>query len=407
MARNSRRLLSDMNILFLSLRCPYPPNRGDRIRNYYFIKHLAKKHRVTLVSFVESTDDIQIAKPLNQICDQVEYVFFNRKRALLSSALGSFSKDPFQVHYWKSLEMQQKVDELLNKDQFDLIHAHLFRMGQYVSAYKDGSKVLDLCDSLALNLKRRSQLDKGIHLPLLKWEANRVKKYEVEMMRAFDYGTVVAQPDFDYLMAEDSNLKLAVIPVGIDLDYYTQFEPVQNETVPHLLFTGTMSYFPNVDAVCYFYHQILPLIQEKLPAVHLSIVGTNPKKSVRKLAGVDVTVTGSVSDTRPYFDQASVFVSPMRSGSGLQVKHLEAMAMGLPIVTTPLGANGLEGVWGEHLSVAETPEDFAEKTIQLIQNPQKRQEMGLAGQKLVRQKYDWRILGQQLEQVYQQVVPVS
>ena len=391
-----------MNILFLSLRCPYPPNRGDRIRNYYFIKHLAKKHRVTLVSFVESIDEIEMAKPLNQLCHQVEFVLFNRARALVNSASGFFSTEPFQVHYWRSLKMQKKVDELLDRNQFDLIHAHLFRMGQYVSKYNGKSKVLDLCDSLALNLSRRYQMDRGPHVPMLKWEADRVKKYEVEMMRLFDYGMVVAQSDRNYLISEDSNLKLAVIPVGIDLDYFIQSEPVEDESVPHLLFTGTMSYFPNIDAACYFCHQILPLIQEKIPSVHFSIVGSNPKKIVQKLASPSVTVTGTVPDTRPYFNQSSVFVSPMRSGSGLQVKHLEAMATGLPIVTTPLGASGLEGTWGEHLCVAETPKDFANRTIQLIQNSHMRRRIGKSGQNLVRHKYNWHVLGQQLENVYQQ-----
>jgi sugar transferase (PEP-CTERM/EpsH1 system associated) len=391
-----------MNILFLSLRCPYPPNRGDRIRNYYFIKHLAKKHRVTLVSFVESTDEIEMARPLNQLCHQVEFVLFNRTEALFNSASGFFSIEPFQVHYWRSLKMQKKVDELLDRNQFDLIHAHLFRMGQYVSKYNGKSKVLDLCDSLALNLSRRYQMDRGPHVPMLKWEADRVKKYEVEMMRSFDYGMVVAQSDRNYLISEDSNLKLAVIPVGIDLDYFLQSEPVEDESVPHLLFTGTMSYFPNIDAACYFCHQILPLIQEKIPSVHFSIVGSNPKKIVQKLASPSVTVTGTVPDTRPYFNQSSVFVSPMRSGSGLQVKHLEAMATGLPIVTTPLGASGLEGTWGEHLCVAETPKDFANRTIQLIQNSHMRRKIGKSGQNLVRHKYNWHVLGQQLENVYQQ-----
>tara|TARA_B100000686_G_C16574865_1_gene854901 strand:- start:102 stop:1019 length:918 start_codon:yes stop_codon:yes gene_type:complete len=298
--------------------------------------------------------------------------------------------------------MQKKVDELLDRNQFDLIHAHLFRMGQYVSKYNGKSKVLDLCDSLALNLSRRYQMDRGPHVPMLKWEADRVKKYEVEMMRSFDYGMVVAQSDRNYLISEDSNLKLAVIPVGIDLDYFIQSEPVEDESVPHLLFTGTMSYFPNIDAACYFCHQILPLIQEKIPSVHFSIVGSNPKKIVQKLASPSVTVTGTVPDTRPYFNQSSVFVSPMRSGSGLQVKHLEAMATGLPIVTTPLGASGLEGTWGEHLCVAETPKDFANRTIQLIQNSHMRRRIGKSGQNLVRHKYNWHVLGQQLENVYQQ-----
>ena len=392
-----------MNILFLSLRCPFPPNRGDRIRNYYFIKYLAESHRVTLISFIESDDEIRDAQPLNRFCQRIEYVPFDRGEAFFRSALGFFSAQPLQVHYWRSQRMQQKIEQVLAEDQFDLIHAHLFRMGQYVSDQEQIPKVLDLCDSLALNLNRRSKLDRSFRLPLLKLEEYRVRRYEVEMVQSFDHGVVVAECDYDYLLEQNPDLQLTVIPVGVDPSYFSSVETSEVAAPPnqHLLFTGTMNYFPNVDAVRYFHDRILPIIQRHLPSVHLSIVGTNPDESIQQLAGDRVTVTGAVPDTRPYFEQATVFVSPMRSGSGLQVKHLEAMAMGVPIVTTMLGASGMDAVAGEHLLVAETPQVFAEQIIGLLQDDVRREKIGLAGQALVRQKYDWRILGQRLDDVYQ------
>jgi len=392
-----------MNILFLSLRCPFPPNRGDRIRNYYFIKYLAETHRVTLISFIESENEIRDAQPLEQFCQRIEYVPFDRGEAFVRSALGFFSAQPLQVHYWRSQRMQQKIEQVLAEDQFDLIHAHLFRMGQYISDREQIPKVLDLCDSLALNLNRRSKLDRSFRLPLLKLEEYRVRRYEVEMVQSFDRGLVVADCDYDYLLEQNPDLQLTVIPVGVDLSYFSSVETSEAAVSPnqHLLFTGTMNYFPNVDAVRYFHDRILPLIRRHLPSVHLSIVGTNPDESIQQLASDKVTVTGAVPETRPYFEQATVFVSPMRSGSGLQVKHLEAMAMGVPIVTTTLGASGLDAVAGEHLLVAETPQAFAEQTIGLLQNDARRKKVGLAGQTLIRQKYDWRILGRRLDDVYQ------
>lgn len=401
-----------MRILFLCLRCPYPPQRGDRIRSYNFIKQLSKRHKITLAFFAESDSDIEAVDHLKPFCERIEWVRFRPNIAKIKTAIHCLSRIPLQVHYWYSPQMQRKINELLAENTFDLIHAQLFRMGQYVSKVNGTVKVLDLCDSLALNLSRRAELDCTPKRFLVKLEAKRVRQYEIEIMKSFDWGTVVANFDRDYLLKQDSSLNLSVVPMGVDLKY---FLPNQNEineplesnenhssdSSKKLLFTGTMNYFPNSDAVIYFCEEIYPLILKQHPDIDFYIVGNHPTEQVQRLAEHSgVTVTGYVPDIRPYFQKASVFVAPLRAGSGIQTKNLEAMAMGTPVVTTSIGAMGLEAEIGKELLTADTPQEFADCVIHLLENPEKHQHLRSAGRSRVEASYDWGVLVEKLEQVY-------
>lgn len=408
-----------MRILFLSLRSPYPPQRGDRIRSYNFIKQLSKRHDVTLVFFAESDSDIEGVEHLKAYCERVEWVQFNRYFAFINTAVHCLSRLPLQVHYWFSPQMQRKINKLIAEEHYELIHAQLFRMGQYVTDVKGTTKVLDLCDSLALNLSRRAELDCTPKRFLVKLEEKRVRRYEVQIMKAFHSGTVVANFDRDYLLNQDDSLNLSVVPMGVDLKYFrpqqydrTEVVEIDNmdenvnntedgDRVKNLLFTGTMNYFPNTDAVVYFCNDILPLIHKRLPDVTFYIVGNHPSDQVRRLAdNKGVVVTGYVPDIRPYFDRASVFVAPLRAGSGIQTKNLEAMAMETPIVTTSIGAMGMEVEIDKELLIADTPEKFAEHVINLLENPHIRNNLATAGRKRVEDSYDWDVLVDRLEQVY-------
>jgi sugar transferase (PEP-CTERM/EpsH1 system associated) len=390
-----------MNILFLSLRCPYPPHRGDRIRAYHFIKQLAQRHSLTVVCFVESDEDIDNLKHLQPFCDRIEYVRFQRNHARLNTLLRCFSKQPFQLHYWYAKEMQHTIDKVLDETDFDLIQVQFFRMAQYVSTLQEIPRVLDLADSMALNLSRRVALDRSIKRHLVKLEERRARRYELEITKSFDWATVVSPFDQDYLLKQDATLNLSVVPMGVDLEY---FQPTTTEPQPHLLFTGTMSYFPNSDAVLYFTQEIFPIIRKARPEITFYIVGNYPPQQIQQLAnGQDIVVTGHVPDTRPYFEKASVFVAPLRSGSGMQAKNLEAMGMGVPVVTTSIGALGLDANVGQDLLIADTPDTFAKHVINLIEDPSHRQTVGNAGRKLVETKYDWQVLIQGLENIYSQI----
>ena len=395
-----------MKILFLSLRCPYPPHRGDRIRSYHFIKQLSKQHAITLVYFAESESDIESVKHLQPFCERVEWVRFHRSLAFLNTGFHCLSTRPLQLHYWYAPRMQQKVNQLLAEEHFDLIHAHLFRMGQYVTEIQGPTKVLDLCDSLALNLNRRANLDCIPKRFLVKLEEKRVRRYEVDIMKAFDCGTVVAPFDRDYLLKQDNSLNLAIVPMGVDLGYFrpSPKTDAQSSDSPRLLFTGTMNYFPNADAVIYFCNEIFPHVRERYPKARFYIVGNHPSEQVRRLETQDgVVVTGYVPDVRPYFEKASVFVAPLRAGSGIQTKNLEAMAMGVPVVTTAVGAMGLQAEVGKELRVADTPTAFAEAILHLLDNPHERANIAQTARTRVETDYSWDAIGERLKHVYMQI----
>jgi glycosyltransferase involved in cell wall biosynthesis len=203
------------------------------------------------------------------------------------------------------------------------------------------------------------------------------------------------------LLSVNGNLPVSIVPMGVDLEY---FQPNHKEEGPNLLFTGIMSYFPNRDAVLYFYHKIFPIIKKAVPKAKFYIVGNSPTKKIQKLmSNDDVVVTGRVEDVRPYFDSSAVFVCPLRSGSGMQTKLLEAMAMKVPVVTTSLGFEALEASAGRDIIVADEVEKFAQEVIRLLKEKELRQSIAQNARKLVEERYGWPSVIRQLETVYEDI----
>jgi sugar transferase (PEP-CTERM/EpsH1 system associated) len=407
-----------MNILYLSLRFPYPPHSGDKIRTYNILKHLSQRHSISFISFVQSPEEASCAGYLREYCDQVKTVEFSKLKAYGNCLLYFSFAEPFQVAYWHSQGMQRQVDEMMNRNGFDIIHVQFFRMAQYVTKYTNKRKILDSGDSFSLNLNRRSRLDRGLSWPLLKVEANKVRTYETEITQWFDKVTMVSALDRDYLLSINGGAPknppnplfkgelLSVVPMGVDLEYYQPSDPQAGMPVPpNLLFTGTIRYFPNKDAVLYFYNEIFPLIRSAVSNAKFYIVGNHPPKKISKLmSGGDVIVTGRVEDVRPYFAKSAVFVCPLRSGSGMQTKILEAMAMGVPVVTTSMGAEAFEeAIAGRDIIIADDAKRFAAEVISLLKDKELRQSVAQNARKLVQKKYGWSSVVKRLDMIYERL----
>jgi len=400
-----------MKILYLSLRFPYPPHSGDKIRTYNILKHLSQRHDISFVSFVQSPQEASCTGYLREYCDQVKTVEFSKLRAYGNCLLYFSFAEPFQVGYWHSQEMQQQVDEMMDRNSFDIIHVQFFRMAQYVTKYTRRSTGRDACatvldsgDSFSLNLNRRSRLDRGLSWPLLKVEANRVRMYETEITQWFDQVTMVSSLDRDYLLSINGSAPMSVVPMGVDLEYYQPSDPQAGMPVPpNLLFTGTIRYFPNKDAVLYFCNEILPLVKNAVPSAKFYVVGNHPPKKISKLmSGRDVIVTGRVEDVRPYFARSAVFVCPLRSGSGMQTKILEAMAMGVPVVTTSMGAEAFEeAIAGRDIIIADDARKFAAEIICLLKDKELRQSVAQNARELVQRKYGWSSVVKRLDMIYE------
>ncbi|MDA1191511.1 MAG: TIGR03087 family PEP-CTERM/XrtA system glycosyltransferase [Candidatus Poribacteria bacterium] len=386
------------DLLFLNLRFPYPPNRGDRIRTYHFLRGLADRYRIHLVTFYERPEELIGVSALQEYCATVHHVPYDKNAGKRKAALGFFGGDPLQNRLWHSDEMATTIRRVMDEVKPDAMQVEFFRMAQYVQDARV-PKLLDLCDAMAMNLNRRRAFETN---PLNKWligvEESRTRTFETKIAAKFDRVTVVSPFDRDALQKASPNLNAEVVTNGVDLDYFTPSGDAKpKDDPPTILFTGTMDYFPNTDAAYYLAESVLPKIREERDDARLIVVGTNPPKRLQKLHGKNgVYITGAVEDVRPFFEVADVFVSPMRCGSGLQNKNLEAMAMGVPVITTPTGAQGLKAVPGEDYIRDDHPGMIAHYVFRLLEDSNYRQTLTKAGRAYVEREHNWGVVTKQL-----------
>ena len=224
------------------------------------------------------------------------------------------------------------------------------------------------------------------------------------MWRRFKYGVVVSEQERDLYLGLDPTLNLEVIPSGVDISHF-QLTPLPTNSEPTLIFHGLMSFYPNIDAAVWFVKEIFPLILKDLPQAKLLIVGRDPVDAVKELAcSGQIIVTGGVPDMREYLDQAHLVVVPLRIGHGTRLKITEAMAVGRPIVSTPIGAEGLTAESDKHLLIAENPIDFAACAVEVLTNQSLAERLVINGRELVEKEYSWQSIGRKLEQFCKSVI---
>jgi len=387
-----------VRILYLTSRLPYPPHKGDKLRAYHQIKYLSRRHSVTLCSFIESEEELSYIDELRKYCECIETILLKPFFSYLNALFYVFSHSPLQVSCYYSKKMKNKIDELLRRERFDIIHTQLVRMSPYTKDHRSTPNVLDMIDALSLNMKRRLEKEKLYIKPLLHLEYTRLRRYEAHACRVFDKVIVSSESDKRFLRC---NGNVSVCPNGVDTDFFYFTESAERSS-SNLCFLGNMGYFPNVDAVAFFVEKIFPLVQKKVSNVKFYIVGTNPPGYVRNLARKykDVTVTGFVTDVRSYLKKAAVAVYPIRSGSGIQNKVLEAMASGTPVVGTAYALEGIKLNLEEHAIMADKPEEFASRVVQLLSDANLRRRLAINARRLVEDVYDWDGYGRELESIY-------
>jgi sugar transferase (PEP-CTERM/EpsH1 system associated) len=391
-----------MKILFLTSRFPYPPIRGDKIRVFNQIRELSKNHEIVLATYA-TPDDGRYYEPLKKYVKRIERVPFKKFRAYLNAGAAVFSKSPLQVAYYSSPGMRATVERLISEEDPDIIHAHLIRMAPYALGYPEIPKVLDICDSMTLNYEHFLKYRGGLTRLLYALEKTRTKEYESTVPYDFDANLVVSPHDHDFISGLCPDARIEVVPMGVDTSY---FKPAEGKREDNLMaFMGTMSYFPNIDAMTWFGHDILPIIRRTVPHAKLSIVGSDPTEEVEELAGDPaITVTGYVDDVRPFVAPATAFVCPIRAATGLNTKVLEAMAMGLPVIATPEACEGIGVDDGVNVLYANDPMTFSERVIEVLQNHEFGRSIGLAGREHVKKQFTWAVVGTKMEEVYNDIL---
>jgi polysaccharide biosynthesis protein PslH len=373
-----------MRILYISHKLPYPLSDGGKLRVFHHIKHLSKKHKITSLSFIENKNQLKQIEQLNQIC-KVETVIMPKWKSLLNTALGLFSKKPLRVNYLKSNKFAKKAEKL--GKEADLIIVQALRMSQYANPKKS---IIDIVDTPSLQIRRALQHNCGVWKLIWKIELPKIEKYEKELINKHKLLLFASKPD---MLALNNQKKSLVLKNG------TQISKIKRKEQPNsIMFLGNMEYQPNIDGVKYFIKQILPQIKKKIPNIKFYVVGKN-SKSVKYLENKNIIITGYVNNVSKYLNRCNVFVAPLRLGSGIQNKVLEAMNSEIPVITTSIVNNGVEAKDGKEIIVANNPEEFANKTIELINNEKLRKKLSKNAKVFLEKNYSWDNIYRQLDEI--------
>ena len=395
-----------MKILFLSPTVPFPLTDGGRIRVFNLLKQIAEKSEVTLLALETQTTDAEGVAELQQFGIQVHLVpnAPTLPRVSFGTLLKAFFKrQPITVARYDVPTYRQKFRELITNETFDLVHYEMFHIAQFQTE-TDLPSVLSQQNVDSAIWRRLCSETTNPFYKFAYWTQQLAfQRYERVLSPKFDVVTCTSDIDatvFQQHCAEDA---IEIIPNGVDVTHY--LPDYSSEASAHLIYIGSMDWYPNEDAVAFFTDEVLPRIQEKVPDVAFSIVGGNPSTRVQKLAEREgVVVTGRVPEIKPYFAEATVFVVPLRIGSGTRLKILEALAMGKAIVSTTVGAEGLDLRDGEEIFIADEPIAFADAVTRLLTDSELRRRMGESGRVRVERDYDWRRIGEKLHGVYTKIL---
>ena len=386
-----------LKILFLT---PRPPDRcfqGYRIRAYHQLRILGRRHRITLISFADPRAAGPLPSACAEFCERVVIVPLSRRRMAVSLLRRSFSHVPLQSAIYAAPAMRRAIRDALTREAFDLVHVQLARMAPYLPDVASARRVVDLVDALSLNMERRYRHDRGLSRWVAYVESRRLRRYEQTICATADCAMVGSPAD---CRAIGSPARLATVTSGVDpREFPFRREGRENDTV---IFSGNMRYFSNVHAVLWFSASVWPLLKRMVPAARFHVVGAWPARAVRRLAEQDpsITVSGLVEHVHPCLSRATLAVAPLWSGSGQQLKVLEAMASGTPVVATALAADSIEARHGEHLLVADDPEAFAQCIAHLLRDPAAADHLAENGRRFVEDRYTWEHAAAQLETIY-------
>lgn len=387
-----------MKLLVMLSRFPYPLEKGDKLRAYHQLVDLSKDHEVHLCCLTDKLPTEPEKAEVLKVCTEL-YVFkLSKLQQFFRLVYAAFSSKPFQVHYFYQSSIAKQIKEIIEAVKPDHIYAQLVRCTEYVKNFHEMPKTLDYMDALNKNYSRRVPSSSGITKFLVKEEAKRLVAYEHLVFDYFEKHTIISQQDKE-LIYHTHRDKISVVPNGVDHAYFSPEPTEKSDKTTDLIFTGNMGYLPNEDAALFLIRDIMPLLWQKNSSLTLTIAGANPSSELAALASEKIIITGWVDDIRTEFHKAKIFIAPMRQGTGLQNKLLEAMSMSLPSVTTPLANNALNATPNEHLYVYDTNEELVTAVMHLLSDDSARESMGAAAREFILENYSWQSANKILQEL--------
>lgn len=373
-----------MRIFFILPRVPYPTEKGDKLRAFHQIRQLSKRHEIILCALNDGDLHDDALPVLKKYVTAIHILPVSKLTIFFSLLKTFFSRKPLQVGYFYNRSTAGEIHRLIRQYRPDHIFCQLIRVAEYV---KDINlpKTLDYQDVFSKGIERRIATSPFYLKPFLKIEYNRLLTYEREVFDRFDHKVIISAPDRD-LIPHPNRKEIMVVANGVDTEF---FHPLDREKTYDLVFTGNMGYPPNINSAEFLVNRILPALTDRQPGLRVLIAGASPHLRVQSLKSGQVTVTGWVADIRECYAAARIFIAPMQLGTGLQNKILEAMAMKIPCITSPLAFQALNAREGTDILVASTPQEYAAHILSLLSDPEKAARIADNGYRFVQDNYNW------------------
>ncbi|MFT4601904.1 MAG: sugar transferase (PEP-CTERM/EpsH1 system associated) [Arenicella sp.] len=380
-----------MKLFVVLSRFPYPLEKGDKLRAYYQLKELAKSHQIYLNCLTDQTVKDEWVKEIESFCEKVTIYPLSKVLIYWNTAKQVFTNKPFQIGYFYQNKIQKRIHKEINDIQPDHIYCQLIRTAEYVKDIHNVPKTIDYMDALSKGMLRRSEIKKGLKAKLYKIEGKRLSEYENRIFDYFNHHTIISKQDRD-LISHPEKEKIEIIENGISDDFFNYSS--KSEKSHDLVFIGNMNYPPNIECSEFIGEQLSPELSE----LKFMISGASPHQKIIDLKKIEnITVTGWVDDIKESYASGKIFLAPLFIGTGLQNKLLEAMAMGLPVITTPLANNALNAKPNEQILIASTKEEFVEHINALLSNQDLYCKISKAGQAHVKSRFSWTQSVQKLE----------
>lgn len=403
-----------MRIAFVTVRIPYPLNSGGRIRSFHLLKQLSESQRVTLITGIENDEEARAAEALREQLPAMELraVRVPPRNTPLRTAARAL-RNPFDSlpYTWAAYRDRRFVDNVarsLLEGAYDIVHCDHVQIAHAVLSVSGPPRVLNAHNVDSLLIQRLAAVQPSrFRRGLVAWQARKVARAERWTYRRFDGALAMSEVDRQHLLRIAPGVPVWTVPNGVDVEW---FKPRSVPIDPDLVvFSGAMDWQPNADAVVWFTRRVLPLIRRERPGTRFVVVGRNPTPALlaELAAEPGVSFTGTVDDVRPHLAQAALVVVPLRVGSGTRLKILEAWAMAKPVLSTKLGAEGLPGRDGEHLVVADHPDQMAARGLELLADPGRAARIGVAGQQVAEAQFSWKHIAERLVAAYEAVLARS
>jgi glycosyltransferase involved in cell wall biosynthesis len=394
-----------MRLLWVKAGGVWPLHTGGRLRSFHILQELSRRHEVELLTSHTPGEDAEELRRRLPHCRRIaSFPFAAPKQgspafaaALLRSWLSPF---PLDLWRWRVPALRRAVASRLAAGALDLCVADFLTGAVNLPATTSVPSVLFEHNVEHVIWRRLAGVHRGWRRWLLEVEWRKMRRFEALACRRARL-TLAVSPQDAAALERLSRGPVRTIPTGVDASYY---RPNGAGSPAELVFTGSMEWYPNEDAVLHFLAAILPRIRAEVPEVTLTVVGRKPSRALREAAGPGVHVTGTVDDVRPFLARAALCVVPLRVGGGTRLKIFEALAMGKAVVSTGVGAEGLPLTPGEHFVEADAPYDLARAAVSLLRDPARRRALGNAGRRLVEERYAWPRVAREFEERCLEVV---